>query len=160
MKKNSKIKIVLLALLVLFTAGCTKQLKDVNGKIVKNKETGQTLPSNILCKPTDKDIIKLYDTTREEQIKNLDKKLKKDEITKAEYKKKKSSLLDVDKLVACKSFKVSSGGYEGLWTTFFVKPLAWVIIQLGELFKNYGLAVIAATIIITTKPKTNPHLIN
>ena len=148
MKKNSKIKIVLLALLILFTAGCTKQLKDVDGKIVKNKETGQTLPSNILCKPTDKEIIRLYDTTREKQIKDLDKKLKNDDITKSEYKKKKSTLLDVDKLVACKSFKVSSGGYEGLWTTFFVKPLAWVIIQLGELFKNYGLAVIAATIII------------
>ena len=148
MKKNSKLKIVFLVILLVVMTGCTKQLKDVNGKIVKNESTGQTLPSNILCKPTDKDIIKLYETTREKQIKSLDKKLKNDDITKAEYKKKKSNLLDVNKLVACKNFKVSSGGYEGLWTTFFVKPLAWVLIQLGGFLKNYGLAVIAATLLI------------
>ena len=148
MKKNSKLKIAFLVILLVVMTGCTKQLKDVNGKIVKNEETGQTLPSNILCKPTDKDIIKLYETTREKQIKSLDKKLKNDDITKAEYKKKKSKLLDVNKLVACKNFKVSSGGYEGLWTTFFVKPLAWVLIRLGGFLKNYGLAVIAATLLI------------
>lgn len=148
MNKNNKIKIVFLALILLFAAGCTKQLKDVNGKIVKNEATGQTLPSNILCKPTDKDIIKLYDTTKEKQLKSLDKKLKNDDITKSEYRKKKNNLLDVNKLVSCKDFKVSSGGYEGLWTTFFVKPLAWVLIQLGEFLKNYGLAVIATTILI------------
>ena len=44
--------------------------------------------------------------------------------------------------------KVSSGGYEGLWTTFFVKPLAWVLIRLGGFLKNYGLAVVAATLLI------------
>lgn len=148
MKKNSKLKIAFLVILLVVMTGCTKQLKDVNGKIVKNEETGQTLPSNILCKPTDNDIIKLYETTREKQIKSLDKKLKNDDITKAEYKKKKSKLLDVNKLVACKNFKVSSGGYEGLWTTFFVKPLAWVLIRLGGFLKNYGLAVIAATLLI------------
>lgn len=148
MNKNNKIKIVFLALILLFAAGCTKQLKDVNGKIVKNEATGQTLPSNILCKPTDKDIIKLYDTTKKKQLKSLDKKLKNDDITKSEYRKKKNNLLDVNKLVSCKDFKVSSGGYEGLWTTFFVKPLAWVLIQLGEFLKNYGLAVIATTILI------------
>ena len=148
MKKNSKFKIVFLVLLLIIMTGCTKQLRDVNGKIVKNEVTGQTLPSNILCKPTDKDIIKLYETTREKQIKSLDKKLKNDDITKSEYNKKKKALLDVNKLVACKNFKVSSGGYEGLWTTFFVKPLTWVLIQLGQLLKNYGLAVIAATLLI------------
>ena len=148
MKKNSKFKIVFLVLLLVVMTGCTKQLKDVNGKIVKNEATGQTLPSNILCKPTDKEIIKLYETTREKQLKSFDKKLKNDDITKSEYNKKKKALLDVNKLVACKNFKVSSGGYEGLWTTFFVKPLAWVLIQLGQLLKNYGLAVIAATLLI------------
>ena len=148
MKKNSKLKIVFLVILLVIMTGCTKQLKDVNGKIVKNEATGQTLPSNILCKPTDNDIIKLYETTREKKIKSLDKKLKNDDITKSEYNKKKKSLLDVNKLVACKNFKVSSGGYEGLWTTFFVKPLTWVLIQLGQLLKNYGLAVIMATLLI------------
>ena len=149
MKNNRKIKILLLIIAcVTLVTGCTKQLKDVDGKIVRNEKTGQTLPSNILCKPTDKEIIKLYEDTKNKQIKSLDKKLKKEDITKAEYNKKKKNLLDIDKLISCKKFKVTSGGYEGIWTTIFVKPLAWVLIQLGELLRNYGLAIIAATIII------------
>lgn len=149
MKNNRKIKMLLLIIAcVTLVTGCTKQLKDVDGKIVRNEKTGQTLPSNILCKPTDKEIIKLYEDTKNKQIKSLDKKLKKEDITKAEYNKKKKNLLDIDKLISCKKFKVTSGGYEGIWTTIFVKPLAWVLIQLGELLRNYGLAIIAATIII------------
>lgn len=148
MKKNNKLKILFLVLILIGLTGCTKQLKDVDGKIVKNNETGQTLPSNILCKPTDKDIIKLYEKTKDDKIESLDKKLKKGDISKSEYKSKKNDLLDIDDLVACDNFKIASGGYEGLWTSFFVKPLAWVLIQLGKLLKNYGLAVISATLII------------
>lgn len=148
MKKNNKLKILFLVLILIGLTGCTKQLKDVDGKIVKNNETGQTLPSNILCKPTDKDIIKLYEKTKDDKIESLDKKLKKGDISKSEYKSKKNDLLDIDDLVACDNFKITSGGYEGLWTSFFVKPLAWVLIQLGKLLKNYGLAVVSATLII------------
>lgn len=148
MKKNNKLKILFLVLILIGLTGCTKQLKDVDGKIVKNNETGQTLPSNILCKPTDKDIIKLYEKTKDDKIESLDKKLKKGDISKSEYKSKKNDLLNIDDLVACENFKITSGGYEGLWTSFFVKPLAWVLIQLGKLLKNYGLAVISATLII------------
>ena len=148
MKKNSKLKILILVLLVVFSTGCTKQLKDVNGKIVKNEKTGQTLPANILCKPTDSDILKLYKDTETKQLKSLDKKLKAKDISKSEYKKAKSKVLNVDKLVECKNFQVTSGGYEGIWTSIFVKPLTWFLIKLGLLLKNYGVAVIAATLII------------
>lgn len=148
MKKGKKIKIILLVLIVLLFTGCNKQLKDVNGKIVRNEQTGQTLPSNILCKPTDKDIIKLYEETRDKQIKKLKKQLKEEDITKSEYNKQVKNLTDVSKLESCKKFKVTSGGYEGIWTTVFVKPLAWILIQLGELLKNYGLAIITVTLII------------
>ena len=148
MKKVKKIKIILLVLIVLLFTGCNKQLKDVNGKIVRNEQTGQTLPSNILCKPTDKDIIKLYEETRDKQIKKLKKQLKEEDITKSEYNKQVKNLTDVSKLESCKKFKVTSGGYEGIWTTVFVKPLAWILIQLGELLKNYGLAIITVTLII------------
>lgn len=147
MKKN-KIKFIVIVLLVFVLTGCTKQLKDVDGKIVKNKETGQTLPSNILCKPTDKDILKLYDETKEETLDKLGKELKKGDISKKEYKKEKSDLLDVDDLVECKEFKVTSGGYEGIWTSLFVKPLAWVLIKVGNIFNNYGLSVIIVTLLI------------
>ncbi len=148
MKKHKKIKIILLVLLVVIVTGCTKQLKNSEGKIVKNNETGQVLPSNILCKPNDKDILKLYEKTKDEKIEKLNKQLKDKDISKSEYNKQKDNLLDVNKLVACNDFKITSGGYEGLWTSLFVKPLAWVLIQLGNLLKNYGLSVIVATLII------------
>ena len=52
------------------------------------------------------------------------------------------------KLPKCTDFKITSGGYEGIWTTIFVKPLAWVILKLGTLVKNYGLSIIIITILI------------
>ena len=148
MTKNKKI--ILLITLILVLTGCTKQLKDVNGKIVKNKKTGQTLPSNIVCQPTDKEIIRLYDNNKKEYITKLDKQLKKGKITKSEYKSEVSSLLDIEKLPTCEKFTPSSGGYEGVWTTIFVKPLTWLIIKIGSLVKNYGLAVIIITLLIRT----------
>ena len=148
MKKNSKLKILILVLLIVVTTGCTKQLKGVDGKIVKNDKTGQTLPANILCKPTDSEIIKLYNSTKTKQLKKLNKDLESQKITKSEYKKKKSNILDVNKLVDCDKFSVASGGYEGLWNSIFVKPLAWFLIKIGSILKNYGFAVIVATLII------------
>ena len=56
--------------------------------------------------------------------------------------------VDVNKLVKCTNFKVNTGGYEGLWTSIFVKPLAWAIIQIGKLVKNYGLAIMLASLIL------------
>lgn len=147
MEKSNKKILVLLAFILIFT-GCTKQLKDVDGKIVKNEKTGQTLPSNILCQPSDKEIIKLYNKTKKIKLERLNKKLEKDKITNKEYKKEVNKLVDISKLPKCKSFKVTSGGYEGIWTTIFVKPLAWVLIQIGQILKNYGLAVIVTTLII------------
>ena len=144
--KNKKIIILLITILLL--TGCTKQLKDVNGKIVKNEETGQTLPSNIMCQPEDKEIIKIYDDTKAAKEKKLAKDLKNEKITKTEYNKQMKSLLDIHKLPKCSNFKITSGGYEGLWNTIFIKPLTWFLIKLGQLLNNYGLAIIFATLLI------------
>ena len=119
MKKSKKIVILLVCMLFL-TTGCTKNLVGKDKKVVTYKETGQTLTENILCKPTNKEVIDLY----------------------------KENNVDVDKLVECEDFKVTSGGYEGLWTSIFVKPLAWVIIKLGLLIKNYGLSIIIVSLLI------------
>lgn len=120
MKKN-KLKIfVLLFTVVLTLTGCTKILKNNDKKVVQNTLTGQNLVENILCKPTDENTLKLY---RENNV-------------------------DVDSLVDCKNFSITSGGYEGIWTTIFVKPLAWIIIKIGNLVKNYGLSVIIVTLLI------------
>ena len=119
MKKNKKMLIILIGVLFL-TTGCTKTLVDENKKAVTYKETGQTLNENILCQPTNKEVIELY----------------------------KKNNVNTEKLVECKNFKVTSGGYEGLWTSIFVKPLAWLIIQLGLLIKNYGLSIIIVSLLI------------
>lgn len=150
MKKNKKIFLLLLILVVL--TGCTKNLKDPNNskKFVKNEKTGQTLPSNILCRPTDKDIVKLYDKTKAEFIVKYKKQLKKKKITKAEYKEKVNNLTDISKLPKCSNFTPASGGYEGLWTTVFVKPLTWLIIKIKGIVRNYGLAIIIITLLIRT----------
>lgn len=116
-KRNKKIIVVLLALLLL--TGCSKQLKDKDNNIVKNEETGQAITENVLCRPTDKDTIKLYEKNG----------------------------VDIDKLPKCENFTPLSN-YEGLWTSIFVKPLAWVIIQIGKLVNNYGLAIILACALI------------
>ena len=119
MKKN-KWKILLILVLLLFTTGCTKVLTDENKKAVRNDVTGQTLTKNIICKPTKKHTIELYEKYR----------------------------VNLKKLPECKDFKVTSGKYEGLWTGIFVKPLAYILIQLGRAVKNYGLSVIIISLLM------------
>ena len=114
-----KKKILLIFMCVLLLTGCTKSMQDDDGKIVRNEKTGQTITENIICKPTDKDIVNIYE----------------------ENGKK------IDNLPKCENFS-PIGNYEGLWTSLFVKPLAWVIIQIGTLLGNYGLALIVACLII------------
>ena len=118
---NKKKIIALVLIVMLFTlTGCTKNLKDEEKKVVQNPNTGQTLVENILCQPEDEDTVKLY-------IENG---------------------VEIEKLPKCTKFNITSGGYDGVWDTIFVKPLAWLIIFLGKLVKNYGLSVIIITILI------------
>ena len=116
-KKHTKIIIIILCVFLL--TGCTKILKDENNKIVKNKETGQTITENIICKPKNEKTIEIY----------------------KEYK------VDIDKLPSCSKFTPLKN-YEGLWTSLFVKPLAWLIIKIGLLLKSYGLSIIVTCLII------------
>ena len=125
MKANHK-KLIVMLLLVCTLTGCTTYLKTDKNKNVQNPYTGQNLTSNILCQPEEGDT-----KSSKETLKLYEK-----------YKK------DLKELPKCSEFNVTSGGYEGIWTTIFVKPLAWVIIKLGELFGNYGIAIIATTLLI------------
>ena len=98
MKKSKKIyKILIIILMLMLTTGCTKTLTDSNKKPVKNEVTGQNLTENILCQPKNKVTIKAY----------------------------KDNGVDISKLPKCENFKITSGKYEGLWNSFFVKPLAF-----------------------------------
>ena len=115
--KNKKIIMIILCIFML--TGCTKILKDSEKKVVKNPETGQAITENIICKPTDKDAIKIYEDNN----------------------------VDISKLPECEKFTPLKN-YEGLWTSLFVKPLAWLIIKIESLVKNTGLAIIISCLLI------------
>lgn len=120
MKKKKILLVMMLCMVTLSVTGCTTFLKDEKGKNVQNPTTGQNLPKNILCQPEDPLTIEVYEKNK----------------------------LKIDNLTKCENFTPSSGGYEGIWTTLFVKPLAWIIIQIGKLVKNYGFAIILITLLI------------
>ena len=119
MKNKKTIKIISTLLIAVSLTGCTKVLKE-DKKPVQNPETGQNLVQNILCQPEN-------ETTRKIYIEHN---------------------IDLENYPKCDEFKITSNGYEGLWTTIFVKPLARLILLIGKLVKNYGLAVITLTLLI------------
>ena len=90
-------------------------------KSFSDKETKQVYTENILCKPTNEEALKVYE---------------------------KNDKVDLEKLPECKNLKINSGGYEGLWTSILVKPLAWVIVKVGLLVKNYGVSIILLGILL------------
>ena len=98
-------------LLLITLSGCTKRFT------LEEDKTKKTYVSNIICKPESKDLQEIYENNKDKL------------------------LVEYDKLPKCKNLKINSGGYEGLWTSVFVKPLAWLIIQVGNLVKSNGLAI-------------------
>ncbi len=114
MKQRNKGKVIVLLLFVLLLTGCTTTLKTEDKKVVKNPETGQSLTANILCKPTNKKVIELYEKNG----------------------------VDLAAIPKCTEFNVTSGGYEGIWTAFFVKPLAFIILFINKYIGQAGLSLI------------------
>lgn len=133
MKKLKKIsKILVVFLLVFLLTGCTKQLtvEKTNNKGKKTKTvvryidgknaTGQALTQNILCRPENKELVNLY----------------------------KDNGVNTDKLTICSKYVPNIKMQEGIWDNIFIKPLSWIMLKLGYLVKNFGLAVILAGLII------------
>lgn len=110
--KKKIFKIFVITLCLISLTGCTKYVKN-DKKVVKNEVTGQSLTENILCQPNDSNIIDLYNENN----------------------------IDINKLPKCDNIKIVSNEYDGLWTTVFVQPLAWLIIQFVKLIKSIGLGV-------------------
>lgn len=118
---KNKILSVLLIMIILLTSGCgsNNYIKDKDKQIVKYEDTGQNLPSNILCKPEENsELYKLYE--------QYDNELE-------------ISLKDLPK---CSEFKLNSNKASGIWEFIFVKPLAYLILKLGELIGNMGISLI------------------
>lgn len=114
-------KKLLILVLILFTlGGCTKRFTVK----IEDQNTQKQYVSNILCKPESEELINIYAS-------NSDK-----------------LLVEYDKLPECKNLKINSGKYEGLWTSFFVKPLAWIIVKVGLIVKNNGLAIMIVGLLL------------
>ena len=148
MKKK---KYLLLVLLLLLTTGCTTYIKSSDGKPVNNPTTGQSLTENILCRPTDEETVKLYEDNGYDLSKLpycvcKSDKVKEKVTTKDENDENKVTEEIVEK--NCEEFKITSGKYDGLWSTIFVKPLAWVILFFGKLTNSFGIGLIITTILI------------
>ena len=116
-----KKKLVIIISLLLILSGCTKRFNVVTDE---EKNEQKSYVSNILCKPETKELVDVYSNNKDKLI------------------------VEYDKLPACKNLKINSGGYEGLWTSLFVKPLAWFIVKVGLLVKNNGLAIMIVGLLL------------
>lgn len=121
MKK--KIKVMIIVLLLVLSTGCTKYVKDGKQNVTYEK-TGQTLTANILCKPKEEDLYKIYEDNNE------------------------ALTVSLENLPDCNDFKPNSLKYVSLWESLIVKPLAWLILQLGYIVKNMGVSVMLIGLII------------
>ena len=126
MKSKKKILSLILLTLILCTSGCgsSNYIKSEENKVVTNEETGQNLQKDILCKPSEENLYKTYEQYNDQ----LNIKL--------------------EDLPTCNEFHLNSVPYHSLWESIFVKPLAWIILQVGYLLKNFGLAVMIVGLLI------------
>lgn len=127
MKNKFKLCVLLVIPLLLSGCGSNDYIKDEDGKIVINEVTGQNLQKDIFCKPSkDTEVYKLYEKY-EDQMKNK-----------------------LSKLPECSDFKINSTKTKSLWQGVFVKPLAFLILKLGYVLKDWGLtkSFLAVSLII------------
>ena len=123
MKKKRFLKLFIVMACLLTLTGCARY-----GKVEKTenkKKTEERIVTNILCRPTDKKTLELYE----------------------KYNNKSKKKVNMKKLPECKKMNLA-GKYHDLWTNIFVKTIAFIIIQLGLLVKNYGAGLIIATLLI------------
>lgn len=126
MKYKKIVMSVLLASLVFSTSGCgnSNYIKDQDNKVVINEETGQSVQKDILCKPTEEGLYKIYEQYNDQLRVKL------------------------ETLPSCEDFTPNKIAYHSLWESIFVKPLAWIILKAGYFLKNFGLAVMLVGLLI------------
>lgn len=144
---NKRKKILLVAALLFLLTGCT-QYKTYNNEPVIIDSTGQRVVENILCKTEETE--RQFNELKEKYKIDLDNQLNDSTISQEEYDQKLAELnenFDLSDVAVCSEFNIFSGD-EGLWTTLFVKTLAWLITKIGMFTQNYGWAIIIVTILI------------
>lgn len=124
---KNKIMALLLVMILLLTSGCgnSKYITNEDNEFVRFEETGQILEKDILCLPEkDSDLYNIYQ----------------------EYKDELNT--DFDELPSCSDFKINSNESSGLWEFLFVKPLAFLILKLGNLVNNLGVSLVLIGLLI------------
>ena len=127
MKKQNKILALILIGIIFLASGCGSDdyLKDENGNILVNEVTGQSVQKNILCQPEkDSELYKIY----ESHVDQME--------------------TPVNELPTCEEFTLTSNKYDGLWEAILVRPLAFIILQVGFLFNNFGISVMVVGLLI------------
>lgn len=127
MKNKTKLCLLVVFSLLLTGCGSNDYIKDEDNKIVINEVTGQNLQKDIFCKPSeDTEVYKLYEKYEDQM---------------------KYELKDLPK---CSEFKINSTKTKSLWQGVFVKPLAYIILKLGYVLKDWGLtkSFLAVSLII------------
>ena len=115
--KIKKIAVLIVSILLLSTGCGNKTYLKEDKNIITFEETGQSLQNNILCKPSEKKLYEVYEKYNDQLTTKL------------------------EELPSCEDFKPSDIKYKSLWESIFVKPLAFLILKLGLLIKNFGLSV-------------------
>ncbi len=118
---KNKFMLAILVSCLLLTSGCgnSKYITDKDNKIVTYEETGQMLEKDIVCLPE-----------KDGELYNI-------------YKEYKDQLnVKFEDLPDCTDFKINSNESSGLWEFLFVKPLAFLILKLGNLVGNLGISLI------------------
>ena len=127
MKKQNRVLALILIAIIFMASGCGSDdyLKDENGNILVNEVTGQSVQKNILCQPEkDSELYKIYES-HADQLNT-----------------------PVEELPSCKDFNLTSNKYGGLWQALLVRPLAYIILQVGFLFNNFGISVMFVGLLI------------
>ena len=127
MKKQNRVLALILIAIIFMASGCGSDdyLKDENGNILVNEVTGQSVQKNILCQPEkDSELYKIYES-HADQLNT-----------------------PVEELPSCKDFNLTSNKYDGLWQALLVRPLAYIILQVGFLFNNFGISVMFVGLLI------------
>lgn len=127
MKKQNKILALILIGIIFLASGCGSDdyLKDENGNILVNEVTGQSVQKNILCQPQkDSELYKIYESHSDQMD------------------------TPVNELPTCEEFNLTSNKYDGLWQAILVRPLAFIILQVGFLFNNFGISVMVVGLLI------------
>lgn len=127
MKQKNKVLLLILVGIIFLTSGCGSDnyIKDENGNILTNEKTGQSVQKDILCRPQeDSELYKIY-KEHESQLE-----------------------VKIDELPTCEEFTITSNKYDGLWEAILVRPLAFLILQVGFLLNNQGISVMIIGLLI------------